>query len=64
MAVRNLTRTLHCTRYRLAMVCGVKPSTVYASWGEIVPRKHWQRLVTWSAGRLAMPDDSEPGQSA
>lgn len=55
MSVRRVTAELAITRYQLARICGVSTATVYASWGVVVPRRHWARLVAYSGGRLAMP---------
>ena len=40
------------TRYKVAKALGLKPATVYGSWGKVVPRKHWERLAELSGGEL------------
>lgn len=40
------------TKYKLAKALGLKPATVYGSWGLEVPRKYWERLEALSGGVL------------
>lgn len=40
------------TRYKLARALGLSPTTVYTSWREVVPQKHWERLRHISGGTL------------
>lgn len=47
------------TRYRVAKICGVNPSTIYGSWNGRVPEKHWLRLAALSGGRLQLTVEEE-----
>lgn len=49
------------TRYKIAQALGLSTATVYTSWREIVPQKHWERLRHISGGALGGSMSDEAG---